>query len=79
MLCVHYRILHSLSSIADPTHNDQNSGGPPSGWTWPQLIPILLAMAYFLFRDTSSPIPSVPFSYFLKEMLEKGEVINEER
>ncbi|XP_019849889.1 PREDICTED: paraplegin-like [Amphimedon queenslandica] len=59
----------------NPNQNDDhNSDGPPSGWSWPQLMPILLAIAYFLFRDTSSPVPSVPFSYFLKEMLEKGEV-----
>lgn len=77
-LMLYISIIRRFSpfSIANPNQNDdQNSDGPPGGWSWPQLIPILLAIAYFLFRDTSVRVPSIPFSYFLKEMLEKGEVI----
>jgi spastic paraplegia protein 7 len=52
---------------------EDNDGGsaPPEGWHWYQLIPgLVLALLYY--STNTDPIPDVPFSFFLKHMVQLG-------
>jgi hypothetical protein len=54
----------------EPEDNDDGSA-PPEGWHWYQLIPgLVLALLYY--STNTDPIPDVPFSFFLKHMVQLG-------
>lgn len=55
--------------------NSDAPDNPKDGSSWTLLLILLSVVGFLLyFRSNRASAPSVPYSFFLKEMLEKGEV-----